>query len=82
MSEKFKKTINRAIIFILSLPFAIPILSPILLLYALYLSTFPEGRAKLRRYYAFNLDIIVKLKTSKGRSEIWKMCKDYWYGKN
>ena len=82
MYKKFKKQINRAIIFILSLPFAIPILSPILLLYALYLSTSPEGREKLRKYYSFTLEILKNLKTSEGRSRIWKMCKDYWYGKN
>lgn len=91
MSNDIRKTINRIIVFILSLPFAIPILSPIILLYFLYLSTFPEGRIKLKRYYRVISSIfLLILKCFKSdskirreaRSDLWSMCKDYWNGKS
>jgi len=90
MASKLKKTFNRIIVFILSLPFAIPLLSPIILLYFIYLSTSPEGRLKLKRYYALFIYLsgLVMgcfsrndpIKRAKSRSALWQECKNYWNG--
>lgn len=90
MASKLKKTFNRIIVFILSLPFAIPLLSPIILLYFIYLSTSAEGRLKLKRYYALFLHLSGlimgcfsrndKAKRARSRSALWQECKNYWNG--
>ena len=90
MSTKIKKTVNRIIVFILSLPFAIPLLSPIILIYFLYLSTFPEGRAKLKKFYGIFIHfsrLIIGCfsrnnpeKRAKSRADLWQECKNYWNG--
>ena len=90
MASNLKKTLNRIIVFILSLPFAIPLLSPIILLYFIYLSTSPQGRVKLKRYYALFLHLSKLIigcfsrnnptKRAQSRSALWQECKNYWNG--
>jgi hypothetical protein len=92
MSTKLRKTINRIILFILSLPFAFVVLSPLLLVYGLFLMTYPEGRQKLLVYYRFTINLFGlilgclnlndKATRKKSRSELWTKCKDFWDGKS
>ncbi len=92
MSTKIKKTINRIIVFILSLPFAFVVLSPLLILYGLILASYPEGREKLKGYYSISMKILNLIigcfkadtleKRKKARAELWLICKNYWNGKN
>ena len=51
MNNKFKKVINRIFLFILAMPFGIPLLAPFFIIYGIYLYTFPEGREKLKNYF-------------------------------
>ena len=92
MSIEVKKTINRIILFILSLPFAFIVFSPLLILYGLFLFSYPEGRLKLKKFYKITTKIISLMvesvkgdsadKKKQSRSELWVMCKNYWNGKN
>tara|TARA_B100001996_G_C18297320_1_gene453199 strand:+ start:194 stop:472 length:279 start_codon:yes stop_codon:yes gene_type:complete len=92
MSSDIKKTINRIILFVLSLPFAFVVLSPLLILYGIFLASYPEGRVKLNKFYKI-ISRIIKLmiesvkgdsvdKKKQSRSELWLICKNYWNGKN
>jgi hypothetical protein len=92
MSIKLRKTINRIILFILSLPFAFIVLSPLLLIYAIFLATYPEGRQKLLLYYKVTIRWVslilgcLNLKDmdqrKKSRSELWGEFKHFWDGKS
>jgi hypothetical protein len=82
MHKKFKKVINRVFLFILAMPFGIPILAPFFIIYAIYLYTFPEGRKKLKNYFKIFIEYLKLLRNKTGRKELVQKMKLFWAGKN
>lgn len=82
MYDKFKKVINRVFLFILAMPFGIPILAPFFLIYGIYLYSFPEGRNKLKKYFETFKECLKLLKNKSGRKELIQRMKFFWAGKN
>ena len=82
MNNKFKKVINRIFLFILAMPFGIPLLAPFFIIYGIYLYTFPEGREKLKNHFTIIAECLNLLKTKSGRKELILKMKLFWAGKN
>lgn len=82
MYDKFKKVINRVFLFILAMPFGIPILTPFFIIYGIYLYSFPEGRIKLKKYFKIFKECLKLLKSKSGRKELFQRIKLFWAGKN